>query len=87
VQLHKRHKRGMHACVCVQAQDVDEMLDAHVAYLAGIRSRALLDKDSQAFRDTLDHIFDCSKQLVHPLLDCEAHVAACAATQMQVRSH
>jgi hypothetical protein len=70
---------------CLQAADVDEMLAAHTAYLADIRSRALLASGAQGFRDTLDAVFDAAAQLLHPLTDCEAHVAACAATQQQAR--
>ena len=61
------------------------MLTAHAAYLSDVRSGALLGRDAQAFRDSLDCIFACAQQLVQPLLDSEAHVAACAATGRKVR--
>ena len=71
----------------MQAADVDAMLAAHSKYLEDLRARVLLGKRAQGFRDTLDAIFDAAKQLLHPLMDCEAHVAACAATDKQARSH
>lgn len=61
------------------------MLAAHTAYLSHMRTRALLDGSCDGFRSTLAAIFDCAAQLLHPLQDCEAHVAACAATKAQVR--
>ena len=61
------------------------MLAAHAAYLAHMRTRALLDGSCDGFRATLAAIFDTAAQLLHPLRDCEAHAAACAATQGQAR--
>jgi gamma-tubulin complex component 3 len=63
-----------------RASNVDEVVAAHDAYLSDIHAKALLGPDAEATRETLAKIFALAVQLLHPLLECEAHVAGFVAS-------
>lgn len=74
-----------HHAACMQAHNIDEVMEAHDKYLNGIVASCMLDDHTLGLRTALDAIFACCHRVLPLLRECDAQVTAKASLLQQAR--